>query len=52
MINRSDTNTSKNELLAKIESQGEIICELLIRNEELRLRLWLTQQSTPEHRSG
>ncbi len=41
MNQRLETDASKSELLARIDRQDEIIRELLTKNEELRIRLWL-----------
>lgn len=46
MTYRSDSETLASELIARIERQSEIICELLARNEQLRNRLCDFEQSS------
>ena len=39
MTDRDHHETRTGELLARIERQAEIICDLLMKNEKLRIRL-------------
>ena len=49
----SQTNlNSEAELLAQIDRQCELICELLAKNEALRMRLSLVQQNEKGHPIG
>lgn len=51
MIYPTDPETSRSELIAKIERQCQIIADLLLKNEQMRNRLDRLEHGTQRSRS-